>query len=233
MALPKLNAPKYTMVIPSKMEEISFRPYLVKEEKILMMASESKDEKQMIAAMKELISACTFGTVDAEQLTMFDLEYMFVKIRAKSVGETSRVKLTCDSCETKNEVEFNLDGVKVDGVSKESTKIELDDGIGLIMRYPSVNELMDLGNEDDVEKMMGMIRASIESIYTPEELFNVKEQSKEEVDGFIDSLSSQQFQKIREYLENVPAATVKVNYACAGCGKEHEVVLAGAQNFFS
>ena len=232
MALPRLNAPKYTMVVPSKMEEVSFRPYLVKEEKILMMASESKDEKQMIAAMKELISACTFGAVDAEQLTMFDLEYMFVKIRAKSVGETSRVKLTCE-CEHKNEVEFNLDGVKVEGVQKTGTKIELDEGVGLIMRYPTVNELMDLGNGDDVEKMMGMIRASIESIYTPEELFNVKEQTKEEVDGFIDSLSSQQFQKIREYLEGVPTTTVKVDYACGSCGKENEIVLTGVQNFFS
>lgn len=232
MALPKLNTPKYSMVVPSTEVSIEYRPYLVKEEKILMMASESNDEKAIITAMKDLIHTCTYGAVDPNSLTMYDLEYLFVKIRAKSVGESAKVKLKCKSCEASNEVTFNLDAVTVESTTTDM-KIDLGDGVGLMMRYPDVNQVMDISNETDIEKMMGMVRASIESIYTAEEVWNIKEQSKDEVNAFIDSLTSGQFTLIRNHLETMPTATITVDYKCAECVEDNHIVLKGAQNFFS
>ena len=234
MALPKLNAPKYTMTVPSTKVTVDYRPYLVKEEKLLMMAAESKDEQAIIGAMKDLIETCTYGKVDPNKLTMYDLEYLFIKIRAKSVGESAKVKQACSSCDFKHEVTFNLDAVTVEQKDPDrGMNIELADGIGLTMCYPDVNDIADLGNGSDIDKMMGMVKASIASIYSNEEVWNVKEQSKEEVTSFIDSLTSAQFTMIRDHLENMPAATITLDYKCSSCEADNHVVLTGAQNFFS
>jgi len=235
MALPKLNTPTYMLTVPSTKAEVTFRPYLVKEEKVLMMASESQDEKQMISAMKTLIGTCTYDVVNPDDLTMFDLEYLFVKIRSKSVGETSTVRLTCqeDNCEHKTDVIFNLDDVSVSNIEdSQGAKIELEPNVGLIMKYPTVNDIMDISNGTDLEKMMGMVRLSIQSIYTAEEVFNTKDQTKQEVEDFIDSLSSMQFTLLREWLEKLPTTEVSVDYKCGDCSKNNSIVLSGAANFF-
>jgi hypothetical protein len=233
MALPKLSTPKYMAKVPSTGKEVEFRPYQVKEEKMLMIAAESNDERQIIGAMKELIDACTFGAVDINKLTMFDLEYIFVKLRAKSVGETTTLGLTCTGCDAKSDIKVSLEDVKVNVDKNVNSKIELSDGIGVTMKYPGINDMMDIGGDkSDVDKMMGMIRASIETIYTSEEVFNVKEQSVQEVDEFIDSLTSKQFSEIREYLEKMPAAQMDIEYECASCGVKNDQVIKGTANFF-
>ena len=183
MALPKLNTPKYYTKVPSTGTDVEFRPYQVREEKMLMIAAESQDERQTINAMKDLISACTFGAVDITKLTMFDLEYIFVKLRSKSVGESTTIGMKCKSCSHQNDVKVSLEDVTVNLNQDLNSNIELSDGIGVTMKYPGVNDVMDIdSNLSDVEKMMGMVRASIDTIYTSEEVFNIKDQSTKEVD---------------------------------------------------
>ena len=179
------------MTVPSTKVTVDYRPYLVKEEKLLMMAAESKDEQAIIGSMKDLIETCTYGKVDPNKLTMYDLEYLFIKIRAKSVGESAKVKQACSSCDFKNEVTFNLDAVTVEQKDPDrGMNIDLADGIGLTMCYPDVT-------------------------------------------SFIDSLTSAQFTMIRDHLENMPAATITLDYKCSSCEADNHVVLTGAQNFFS
>jgi len=233
MALPKLNTPKYYTKVPSTGADVEFRPYQVREEKMLMIASESQDERQVVGAMKDLIDACTFGAIDITKLTMFDLEYIFVKLRSKSVGESTKIGMNCTSCSHKNEVEFSLEDVYVNMNEELNSTIELSDGVGVTMKYPGINDVMDIGGDlSDVDKMMGMIRASLDTIYTSEEVFNVKEQSVKEVDDFIDSLTSKQFSKIREYLEEMPSAQINIDFECMECGNKNEHVVKGTANFF-
>ena len=233
MALPKLNTPKYYTKVPSTGADVEFRPYQVREEKMLMIASESQDERQVVGAMKDLIDACTFGAIDITKLTMFDLEYIFVKLRSKSVGESTKIGMNCTSCSHKNEVEFSLEDVYVNMNEELNPTIELSDGVGVTMKYPGISDVMDIGGDlSDVDKMMGMIRASLDTIYTSEEVFNVKEQSVKEVDDFIDSLTSKQFSKIREYLEEMPSAQINIDFECMECGNKNEHVVKGTANFF-
>lgn len=233
MALPKLNTPKYYTTVPSTGTEVEFRPYQVREEKMLMIASESQDERQVVGAMKDLIDACTFGAVDITKLTMFDLEYLFVKLRSKSVGESTTIGMKCTSCEHKNEIKFSLEDVYVNMNEDLNPTIELSDGVGVTMKYPGINDVMDIGGDlSDVDKMMGMIRASLDTIYTSEEVFNVREQSTKEVDEFVDSLTSKQFSKIREYLEEMPSAQINLDFECVECGEKNEHVVKGTANFF-
>jgi hypothetical protein len=200
---------------------------------MLMIASESQDERQVVGAMKDLIDACTFGAIDITKLTMFDLEYIFVKLRSKSVGESTKIGMNCTSCSHKNEVEFSLEDVYVNMNEELNPTIELSDGVGVTMKYPGINDVMDIGGDlSDVDKMMGMIRASLDTIYTSEEVFNVKEQSVKEVDDFIDSLTSKQFSKIREYLEEMPSAQINIDFECMECGNKNEHVVKGTANFF-
>lgn len=233
MALPKLSTPKYMTKVPSTGKEVEFRPYQVKEEKMLMMAAESQDERQIIGSMKDLITACTFGALDINKLTMFDLEYVFVKLRSKSVGETTTVGMTCTECGEKTDIKISLEEVEVNVDKNLDSKIELADGVGVTMRYPGINDMMDIGSEqNDVDKMMSMIRASIDTIYTSEEVFNIKEQSSTEVDEFIDSLTSKQFSEIREYLEKMPTAQMNIEYECEHCDAKNDQVIKGTANFF-
>ena len=233
MALPKLNTPKYYTKVPSTGTDVEFRPYQVREEKMLMIAAESQDERQTINAMKDLISACTFGAVDITKLTMFDLEYIFVKLRSKSVGESTTIGMKCKSCSHQNDVKVSLEDVTVNLNQDLNSNIELSDGIGVTMKYPGVNDVMDIdSNLSDVEKMMGMVRASIDTIYTSEEVFNIKDQSTKEVDEFIDSLTSKQFDNIRNYLEEMPSAQLKVDFNCEYCDEHNEQIVKGTANFF-
>ena len=233
MALPKLNTPKYYTKVPSTGTDVEFRPYQVREEKMLMIAAESQDERQTINAMKDRISACTFGAVDITKLTMFDLEYIFVKLRSKSVGESTTIGMKCKSCSHQNDVKVSLEDVTVNLNQDLNSNIELSDGIGVTMKYPGVNDVMDIdSNLSDVEKMMGMVRASIDTIYTSEEVFNIKDQSTKEVDEFIDSLTSKQFDNIRNYLEEMPSAQLKVDFNCESCDEHNEQIVKGTANFF-
>ena len=234
MALPKLDAPRYEMKLPSTNQKLVYRPYLVKEEKILMLAMESQDDRQMIRAVKDVITACTDGAIDADKMTMFDMEYMFTQLRSKSVGEKTTVGVKCTSCETKNDVEIDLGGVHVTVPNAKTRKVELTKTVGLVLKYPSIDEIMGAQASDasEVDKTFDVIIACIDSIYSNDEVFDSKEQTKKELKDFVESLSADQFNKIKAFVENMPSAKVAVSFDCSKCATHNEFDVKGIANFF-
>jgi DNA-directed RNA polymerase subunit M/transcription elongation factor TFIIS len=234
MALPKLDAPRYEMKLPSTNKKVVYRPYLVKEEKILMLAMESQDDKQMIRAVKDVITACTDGAVDVDTMTMFDMEYMFTQLRSKSVGEKTTVGVSCTSCGTKNDVEIDLSNVHVTVPTAKARKIELTKTVGLVLKYPSIDDVMNAQTSDasDVDRTFDVIVACIDSIYSNDEIFDAKEQTKKELKDFIESLSADQFNKIKAFVEDMPSAKVAVAFGCSKCSHQNAFDVKGIANFF-
>ena len=232
MALPQLNVPKYELIVPSSGVVTAFRPYLVKEEKILMIALESQDDKQMTTAITSIIDACTMGKLNMVNLTMFDIEYIFTKLRSKSVGETASVKLPCSSCEEKSAVDIDLEMVQI--TEKPDTKIGLTDDTGLIMKFPSLKDYMDIQNSEgsNIDKIFHVIVASIDSIYSGDEMFEASSHAKSELLDFIESLSAEQFKKVQAFLDNMPAIYINVSFECESCGGKNDIELKGLANFF-
>lgn len=236
MALPKLNdKPKYEVVIPSTQKTVRFRPYLVKEEKVLMMAMESKNQKQMLEAVVDTITACIDEPVQKNSLTIFDVEYLFTQIRSKSVGETATVGLKCEKCEHTNEVQVKLDNIKVDMVKTNDT-IDLADNIKLKMQYPKYQNIINTESLQDesstTQQTFDMIIQCIESVQTEEENIKISDEPREDVMAFIESLNTQQFNKIREFVEKMPKLKHNLKYACEKCGHNHDIVLEGMNDFF-
>jgi len=235
MALPRIDSPKYELKVPSSGEVVEYRPYLVKEEKILMMAMETKDQQQMIRALRDVIAGCTEGKIQADSLAMFDLEYVFLKIRGKSVGETTKVGLKCSSCDHKNEVEINLDEVEVQGEVKKNAKVALTDSVGVVLKYPTVKGIQkQLGKQgsNDREVTMAAVASAIESIYDANDVYPTEDEKAEDVINFLDSLTSSQFKKISEYFEDMPRLRHEVNFNCASCKAKNTQTLEGLTNFF-
>ena len=232
MALPKLNTPTYNLNIPSNGKEINYRPYLVREEKILMIAMESDDMIQVENALLEIIKSCVTG-IDVNELTRFDSEYVFSKLRAKSVGETAKVAIKCEDCSHSNEVVVNIDSVSVTDIP--STKIELSDNTGIIMKFPSMKdykEIQKLKADNNIDALFNVIISSIESIYQGEDLFHASSHTRTELNDFVDSLNSAQFKLIQNFITNMPQAYINLNFKCEECGHEHDTELKGMANFF-
>lgn len=235
MALPKLDTPRYEMIVPSTGNKVVYRPYLVKEEKILMLAMESNDQGQMIRALKDVIRSCTEDTLDTETLALFDLEYIILKLRGKSVGETTEVGLSCKSCEARNDVPVDLESVKVDVPPKSKRKIKLTDKIGIMMKYPSVNTVIDADMSADnmsVDKVFDVIVSCIDSIYSNDEIFDASEQSAEELKEFLESLNTEQFSKVKKFIEEMPTATMTIDFVCGKCSEQNTQEVRGLGNFF-
>jgi hypothetical protein len=234
MALPILESPKYTVEIPSTKKAIEYRPFLVKEEKILLMAQESQDSLEMLNAMKNIIRACTFEKVDVNALTSFDLEYIFLKLRSKSVGEISSVNIKCSSCEAPNPIEINLDEVVVKFDDSVSKTIMITDVVGVNMRYIRVKDMSAL--TDDKKSQSDLINevviASIESIFDAEKVYSAENSSKEELITFINSLNRSQMQKIEAFISAVPALKRTIQFKCKGCEHDNQLELSGTQAFF-
>ena len=237
MALPKLNTvPKYEMVIPSTNEVVKFRPFLVKEEKVLLIALESQDAKQIANSILDTVMACVEGTFDKTKLTSYDVEYMFLKIRAKSVGETTEVMLKCEKCEMDIKKTINLDDIKIDANYNGIEDISITDNIIVEMQHPSYiamskNEAL-MGTQLSTQ-VFGLIQESIVAVKTEEERNLIKDVKFEEFEEFIESMSQDQFEKIKDYVQGIPKLSHKVNYGCSKCNYNNEITLEGLQSFLS
>jgi len=235
MALPKLNSPTYELKIPSTGDTVSYRPYLVKEEKILMMAMESNDTEQMMRAVKDVIRSCTTDSVDVNTLAMFDIEYIFTQLRAKSVGETSTISVKCKSCGSSNDVDVNMQEVYVDVPESTVHTIPLTDTVGVSLKYPSVNAMVKAQaseTKSEVDRVFDLIVACVDSIYSDDEVFDAKEQSEKELKEFIESLNTQQFNQVRDFIESIPSAAIKVEFMCMSCSEHNSFEVKGLGNFF-
>ena len=237
MALPKLNTPTYELVLPSSEEKIKFRPFLVKEEKILMIAMESDDNSQIIEAVKTIVSECTFNEVKVAEIPMFDVEYLFLNIRAKSVGEISKLNLLCpDDKKTYAKVEVDLNKVQVQVGDDHTNKIELTDDMGIIMTYPTIDSFSESGIQTiNASNMLDIIGSSILQIYEEkgEKVYEAKDQTKKELTEFIESMNTSQFQKIQLFFDSMPKLKHTVKVKNPKTKKESEIVLQGLNDFFA
>ena len=234
MVLPKLNtSPKYEMVIPSSKQTVRYRPYLVKEEKVLLMAFESNDSSQAMNAIIDTILVCIDENIKRETLTTFDVEYMFTQIRSKSVGETSKVNVKCEKCETLNAVTINLAEVELDTPESVNNEIQLTPEVSIELSYPSADSLINIDKEaTQAEKILATIVASIDVIKTEEERVSTKDVTKKEVEEFVDGMTGEQFSNLAEYVKNIPTLKENVEFVCENCGHNNSRELVGFTDFF-
>jgi len=237
MALPKIGYPTYELELPSTGKIVKYRPFLVKEEKVLLLALESKDEKQVISAVKDLIKNCVISRLKVDTLPSFDLEYLFLKIRGASIGENITLTVTClDDNETTVEANININEVEVFKPEGHSTKIMFDDRTGIVMRYPSMKEFVDrefLQKEMKTEDVYGFIADSIDQIFDDEEVYDSSTTTKKEFRTFVDSLTTSQFGKIQQFYETSPKLSHSFKVKNPKTGKESEYTIEGLQSFFA
>ena len=237
MALPVLTTPTYELEIPSTDEKIKYRPFLVKEEKILLIASESGKQTDIINAIKEIATACTFGKLKIGRMPMFDVEYIFLQIRSKSVGEVSKLKLLCpDDGKTYADVELDLNEVKVQVGDEHTNKIELTKDMGIIMKYPTIDSFRESGIQDiNASNMLEVISACILQIYEEggKKTYDPKDQTKKEVTDFIEQLTTGQFKEVQSFFDTMPKLKHTIKVKNPKTKKESEIILTGLNDFFA
>lgn len=232
MALPSLAVSKYELTVPSTDAVVEFRPFLVKEEKMLLMAQQSGEEKDVIKAVENIINECTFKKIDAKKLPIFDLEYIFVQLRAKSIGEISTVNVTCpDDGETQIEINVNLEDVKCEKSEDYNTKIELTDSVGVIMSHPRINTITGM-DMSDPNSGFDVIKSCIAQIYDDDQVYERNDMTKKELDDFVNSMSHNQFMKLQQFFENMPRVRYKTEVTNPKTNVTSELVVEGLQNFF-
>ena len=239
MPLPKISTPTYELELPSTNETIKFRPFLVKEEKLLVLALETEDTKQITNAIKTVIKNCieTKG-IKVEALPTFDIEYLFLNIRGKSVGEDVEVNIICpDDRETTVLVKINLDDIGVQKNENHSTKVKIDDEIMMEMKYPSLEQFIknnfDFNDKNAIEQSFDLISSCIDKIYTKEEVWTASDVSKKEITEFLEQMNSSQFKEIEKFFETMPKLSHKVTVKNPNTKVESEVVLEGLSSFFA
>ena len=237
MALPKLGYPTFELELPSTGKTVRYRPFLVKEEKVLLLALESKDEKQITSAVKDLIKNCCISRIKVETLPSFDLEYLFLKIRAASIGETITLSVTCqDDDKTVVEHVININEVEVFKPEGHDKKIMFDDESGIIMNYPSMQQFVDrefLQKDMQTEEVYGFIAGSIEQIFQGEDVYDSSTTSKKEFKDFVDSLTTKQFEKIHQFYSTAPKLQHSFTVVNPNTGVESEFTIEGLQSFFA
>lgn len=234
MSLPKLNTHQFDVQLFSVKDPIKCRPFLVKEEKILLMALESEDRQTMIQAIKQIMTNCLIeGDIDVNKLPVFDMELWFLNLRARSVGEHIELNLKCEQCEKLNDYTLNINDVKVFVPQSHTQKIMLNDEIGVTMKYPTMIDAND--NETiskSTERLFSMIIDNIETIFDTENVYDVKLQTKKELEEFIYSLNQKQFNKLVDYFNNLPRLMHKIEFTCQHCNSNQLTVIQGIENFF-
>tara|TARA_B100000963_G_scaffold83976_1_gene71568 strand:- start:128 stop:841 length:714 start_codon:yes stop_codon:yes gene_type:complete len=237
MALPKLTTPTYELEIPSTDEKIKYRPFLVKEEKILMMALESKSSGDITQAVKDIVSECTFNKVNIDLMPMFDVEYIFLNIRSKSVGEVSKLRILCpDDKKTYADVELDLNEVNVQVGEDHTNKIELGNGMGMIMKYPSIDSFKDSGIRDiNASNMLEVISTCILQIYEDEgkKVYDSKDQTNKELTDFIEQLNTKQFKDVQKFFDTMPKLKHEVTIKNPKTKVESKITLSGLNDFFA
>ena len=238
MPLPTISTPTYELVLPSSNRKIKYRPFLVKEEKILILAMESQDPKQIARADKDVISKCILSKgIKVEKLSTFDIEYLFLNIRGKSVGEQIEVMVTCpDDNKTQVPMSINIDSIKVKTDDEHSTDIKLDDIYTLKMKYPSLDEFIksnfNFESNMNVDDTFDLIASCIDQVYSDEESWSHQECTKKELNQFVDQLNSSQFKEVEKFFETMPKLSHTVKVINPNTKVESEIVLEGLQNFF-
>jgi len=238
MALPIIETQTYELTLPSADVKVKFRPFLVKEEKVLLQALESQEQKEIVNALKNIVSACTFGSLNVDELPTFDLEYVFLQIRAKSVGEVAKLKVLCpDDKTTYADVEVDLSKVDVQVDDKHTNNIVIDEDkkIGMILKYPTLNSVdptTDFSKGVKTETLFEIIGNSIFQIYEGENVYNASDYKKDELNKFIESLDSKSFTKVQEFYNTMPKLIHEIEVENPKTKVKSKVTLQGLTDFF-
>lgn len=231
MALPVLETPKYTLELPSTGEMIEFRPFLVKEQKILLLAQQSNNQKMITKTTMDIIKNCTFNEVN-EKNPLFDIEYLFLNIRAKSVGETVELIITCpDDEETKEKVSVNLEDINVQMTENHSNVINITDDIKLVMNYPTIKEV-DVGKRDKADVAFDIIKKCVREVHDGDNIMNRSDFTDKELDVFFDSFNTEQFESVMEFFNSMPKLRHVLIVKNSKTGVENEITLEGLDSFF-
>ncbi len=245
MALPSIVTPRYTLEQPSTGKQISFRPFLVKEEKILLMALETEEPAEAIQATKQVITNCCDGLEDIDSIPMFDIEYILLQLRSKSVGEVAEPVIKCSKCGEDIKLKIDLSKVGVTRNKKHTTKIQITDTVGLIMKYPTYATLQSTQGAENftATETIDLMLSCIEFIYDDKQQHKASEQTSTELHEFIDNLTQAHFAKIQEFFDTMPRLEHTVSYTCSNkvrtgeltsekCGHKGKVVISNLQDFF-
>jgi hypothetical protein len=239
MGLPKLNAPTFELVVPSSKEKIVYRPFLVKEEKILLMALEAEDIDSIYRALKDVIESCIVsGNFEVENAPSFDIEYVFLNIRGKSVGEVIELKYTHpegknidgDECDHVTDVAINIEEIVVNFPEDHSANIDLGNGVGVRMKYPSAEMIMNK-TDTQTEAYFDVIYDCVDRVWSGEEVYS--EFTREDLEAFIQSMTKSQFSEVIQFFQSIPKLTYETEFTCDKCGKKEKVVVEGLQSFFT
>ena len=238
MSLPQINTPEYKLRVPSSDEEITYRHFLVKEEKLLLIAQETGTEDATYRAVKKIIENCCHGKIDLEKMPLFDMEYIFLNIRAKSIGEVAKLKVTCpDDNETKVDIEVDLTKVQVQMDKEHDARIQLSEepNIGILMSYPSIDTLGQTttkGNKKDADKLFEMIAGSLYQIWDGEETHDAMDYSMKDKLTFLESLNHSQFEKVQKFFETMPTLKHEIEVTNPKTNVTSTVTLSGMNDFF-
>jgi hypothetical protein len=242
MALPKIDLPTYEMKLPSTGERVAFRPFLVKEEKILMMAMESNEEAQILRSIKQIINNCLVeGNLDVDKLPMFDIEYFFLRLRAKSIGETIDVTVMHpmgtnkkgETCIGQAKLQINVDDINVTMPENASNTIMLTDDVGLVMKYATTDDLTKAQKKKtEFDILISLMKSCVEQIFDNDEVTSSSDVSDKELEEFLMTLNTEQFKKISAFFESTPKVEHEVEWTCPECGEVASTKLAGLDDFF-
>ena len=231
MALPKLDIPTFELTLPSNNKKVRFRPFLVKEHKILLTMTEADDE-EVARIVKELVDVCTFNQLDMKNIPHFDVEYIFMMLRAKSIGESVDVVITCVNCNEKYDGSFNIENLTVENKETSSNKIMLTDRIGIDLAYPKFEDVVKLFNSTKTDDVFALVKRSIVGIFDQDQYYEAKEQDPKELEEFLYSLTKEQFDKIEIFFVNSPKIVQIVETDCPKCNHHNTSRIEGLQNFF-
>jgi hypothetical protein len=244
MALPKIDVPEYDCILPSNKKKVKFRPFLVKEQKLLLMATEATEVKDSVDAMKKVVKNCVLDNLNVDALPVFDLEFLFLNLRARSVGEVVKVKYKCNNIIGKNEneedkrcdnivdVDINVLEINPEFGPNHSNKIELSDKLGIMFNYPTFEMVENMTGKSENEVIFDLIIKSIDYIYDEDQIYYAKDASQEELIEFIDGLQQEHLEKIKEFFDTLPKIKKEIHFECNKCGHHEDILIEGIQNFF-
>jgi len=232
MALPSLKASRHELILPSTGEKVQYRPFLVKEEKLLLIAQNSENQSEIALALETIVDDCTFNKLNVKELPTFDIEYIFIQLRSKSVGSQTTIQVTCpDDNETKVAVDIDLNDIQCVKSDEHNPTIELTNDIGMIMSYPKLNEMstLDLNNQ---EVVFDLLASCVKQIYDSDNVYEKTDMNKKELNEFIDSMTHEQLVKVQKFFETMPKVKHTINVVNPNTNVESEVVIEGMNSFF-
>ena len=233
MALPKLNTPEYELEVPSTGEKIKYRPWIIKEQKILMMAQEAEDDKEIEAAFANIVSECTFGEIDPYENPLFDIEYIFLQLRSKSIGQKVQLNLLCpDDEKTRVEHEIDLGDIAVQMTDSHTNVIQITDDISMIMRYPKLADMSGFDGTGQMKQVFDMVKRCVAEIHDGETIHNRVDISDKELVDFIDSMDQSSFELVSNFFETMPKLIHEVSVTNPKTKKKNNITIVGMQSFF-